>query len=162
MTAHLMPAGQYATNMRLKMHGCGWCTSKTADSVRRVTRGLTWRQAIISAFVDSDDYVEPSMYDELLQVAKAHQADVVHANYYKEQANGKQQKVIFVQNETVFSGREQVDQYMLDLVGTGAISKKDSLYGVSVWKGLYKGHLIREHGLRFLSERIYVSGRYSV
>lgn len=109
------------------------------------------------AFVDSDDYVEPSMYDELLQVAKAHQADVVHANYYKEQANGKQQKVILVQNETVFSGREQVDQYMLDLVGTGAISKKDSLYGVSVWKGLYKGRLIREHGLRFLSERIYVS-----
>ena len=119
--------------------------------------GLSMATGDYIAFVDSDDYVEPAMYGELLRLARAHNASVVYANYYKEWADGTLHKVIPFQQERVFSGREQVDRYMLDLVGTPPDEKKDSLYGSSVWKGLYDGCLIRENGLLFLSERVYVS-----
>lgn len=57
-------------------------------SVRSRKAGLKEVQAEYVAFVDSDDYIEENMYEELLTLAIKTEADFVHAPYFIETLNG--------------------------------------------------------------------------
>ena len=112
-------------------------------------------------FVDSDDYIEPTMYETLYNAAKKNNADLclsgicfVGGNMFSE-SGGDTRKVYF-EEETVFL-KEDMKKLLLGVVGALPNEPEDSRYGVSVCKNIFKTSVIREEGIRFLSERKILS-----
>ena len=82
-------------------------------------------------FVDGDDYVEPTMYETLLQEIINSQADVVHAGFW----NGNQKELKFTRQ--VIDLEKNRNRLLEDILETGEITP-------SIWSKLFKGELIRE------------------
>ena len=119
--------------------------------------GLDVAQGEFVTFVDSDDYVERTMYETLWSAAQKHRADAVYGGYYKETPYGQTHPVTICREEAVFSDRQHMDAFLLDMVGTEPEMCQDFRCGPSVWKVLYKRDVIERHGLRFASEREFIS-----
>lgn len=112
-------------------------------------------------FVDSDDYIEPTMYEALYDAAKRNDADLaisgicfVGGNMFSE-SGGDISKSYFAE-ETHFA-KEDMKKLLLGVVGALPNEPDDSRYGVSVCKNIFKLSVIREKGLAFLSEREVLS-----
>lgn len=106
--------------------------------------GLDIAKGAYIGFVDSDDYIEPDMYEVLYTNCERHAADLAAARFVKFDTQGEQEKC-FTENIEVFS-RE--DMLRLFIVG-------DRRYEItmSVWDRLYKRELISD--LRFPVGRCY-------
>ena len=112
-------------------------------------------------FVDSDDYIEPIMYETLYNAAKKHNADLavsgicfVGGNMFSK--SGENTRKVYFEKETVFK-KENMKKLLLGVVGALPHEPDDSRYGVSVCKNIFKTSVIREEGIRFLSEREILS-----
>ena len=109
------------------------------------------------AFVDSDDFVDTNMYATLYEKAKETRADAVYCNcsMYKDDKHISPRKDVC--EETVFSGRKAVDQFLLDIVGPEPSYPHDVKYMMSVWHAVYKKSIFDEFNIRFVSERDLIS-----
>ena len=112
-------------------------------------------------FVDSDDYIESTMYETLYNAAEKYNADLclsgisfVGGNMFSE--SGGDVKKSYFENETVFE-KEDVKKLLLGVVGALPYEPDDSRYGVSVCKNIFKASVIRERKIEFLSERKILS-----
>ena len=112
-------------------------------------------------FVDSDDYIEPIMYEALFSAAKKYDADLaisglcfVGGNMFSE--SGGDTKKVYFQKETVFEEKD-MKNLLLGVVGALPNEPDDSRYGVSVCKNIFKTSLLSEKGIEFLSEREILS-----
>ena len=96
------------------------------------------------AFVDSDDYIEPDMYEVLYKNCERYAADLATARFVKFNTQGEDRKN-FTENIEVFSREEML---RLFIVG-------DRRYEItmSVWDRLYKRELISD--LRFPVGKCY-------
>lgn len=109
------------------------------------------------AFVDSDDYIAPDMYEKLYTHAKENHADVVLCSFNFISYRGKITYRRDVEQKTVFDGRTAVDEFILDLVGPLPEEKRDVKYMMSVCHGIYKREILTQHAICFPSERQMVS-----
>ncbi|MCQ2209472.1 MAG: glycosyltransferase [Paludibacteraceae bacterium] len=109
------------------------------------------------AFVDSDDFVDVTMFENLYHQAQLLHSDVVLCNsiVYNEQ-KGLTNRYDVKEIKT-FEGREAVDSFLLDLVAPMPEYPKDVKYMMSVWHGIYRRELLEKNNIRFKSERDYVS-----
>lgn len=112
-------------------------------------------------FVDSDDYIEPEMYETLYNAAKKHNADLclsgisfVGGNMFSK--SGGDTKKTYFNEETVFK-KEDMKNLLLGVVGALPNEPDDSRYGVSVCKNIFKTSVISEQKIEFLSERKILS-----
>ena len=112
-------------------------------------------------FVDSDDYIEPQMYEKLYEAAVKHDADLVISgisfvggNTFSE-GNECLPKSYFDQ-DTVFAG-EGIQDLLLGVIGALPHEPDDSRYGVSVCKNIFRNALQKEKEIQFLSERKILS-----
>ena len=112
-------------------------------------------------FVDSDDYIERSMYETLYNAAKKNNADLclsgicfVGGNMFSKL--GTDTKKVYFEEETVFK-KEDMKKLLLGVVGALPHEPDDSRYGVSVCKNIFKTSVIRERKIEFLSERKILS-----
>ncbi len=112
-------------------------------------------------FVDSDDYIEPEMYEKLYSTASVNNADIVLSgicfvggNMFSE--TGECIKKTFFDEETVFKN-ENMKMLLLGVVGALPNEPDDSRYGVSVCKNIFRKYLIDEKKINFLSERDILS-----
>ena len=112
-------------------------------------------------FVDSDDYIEREMYETLYNAAKENNADLclsgicfVGGNMFSQ--SGADTRKVYFEEETVFK-KEDMKKLLLGVVGALPSEPDDSRYGVSVCKNIFKISVIREKGIRFLSEREILS-----
>lgn len=96
--------------------------------------GLELSSGIYYTVCDSDDWIEPTMYEELYAKAEEEKADIVACDFYNEYSNGKQ-----VRSES-YSYTTQ-EQYIEDLM-----LHKTS---VSTWSKLFKLSRIRELGINY-------------
>lgn len=108
------------------------------------------------AFVDSDDYVDKSMYETLWNEAVKSKADAVFCGFKTEQ-----QKSIWTDSDevaarTVWEG-DEVKDFMLDMIASAPHVKEERKYQMSVWHGIYRRSTIEENHIRFHSERDIVS-----
>lgn len=113
-------------------------------------------------FVDSDDYIEPQMYETLYNAAEKYNADLVVSGMCFVGGNmfGKEGEYIsksYFDNDTVFENNDSIKKLMLGIVGALPHEPDDSRYGASVCKNLFKRTIIEENNLRFLSERKILS-----
>lgn len=112
-------------------------------------------------FVDSDDYIEPLMYERLYSAAVKRDADIaisgicfVGGNTFSE--TDEVVKKTYFDADTVFENAE-IKNLLLGVIGALPNEPDDSRYGVSVCKNIFKTELLKEKNLEFLSERKILS-----
>lgn len=112
-------------------------------------------------FVDSDDYIDPAMYETLYTAATKNNADLavsgicfVGGNTFS-QSEDVQPKSYFDQ-ETVFA-KEDIQTLLLGVIGALPHEPDDSRYGVSVCKNIFRNGLVKQNNLAFQSERKILS-----
>lgn len=108
------------------------------------------------AFVDSDDYVDTSMYETLWNEAVSSNADAVFCGFKTEQRNGQWTDCDEVAARTVWDG-DDVKNFMLDMIASAPHVKAERKYQMSVWHSIYRRSIIEENHIRFHSEREIVS-----
>lgn len=114
--------------------------------------GLDVAKGEYIAFVDSDDYVGLNMYKTLYDRAEADKCDAVFCGFRTEMKQNKWMYSDEVDADKLWKGNE-VQQFMLDMIASGAGVKAERLYQMSVWHSIYKRSLIEKEHLRFVSER---------
>lgn len=109
------------------------------------------------AFLDSDDFVDVNMYEQLYLKAKAKDIDVVYCNcnIYKDKKHIYPRKD--VEEEVIFRGREAVDDFLLDMIAPLPEYHHDVRYMMSVGHAIYRHSIFMEHRVQFVSEREFVS-----
>lgn len=118
--------------------------------------GLEHARGQFVAFVDSDDYVDIHMLEQLYRALSTLQADTCFCRYCNVSVNGRVQPAAEKYQRTVYSGT-QIKELLLGMVGSRPHFLHDVEIGMSVWKGLYSTLLLQHYNIRFLSEREYLS-----
>jgi glycosyltransferase involved in cell wall biosynthesis len=110
------------------------------------------------AFVDSDDFLYANtMYEVLYRVAKEKNLDTVYCNacFYKDENHITPRKE--VNDFVLFHGRDEVDSFLLDMIGPVPSFVRNVKYLMSVWRADYSMEIIKRHKIRFVSERELIS-----
>lgn len=109
------------------------------------------------AFVDSDDFVDVTMYETLYRTAKESDLDTVYCgcNFYKDETSITPRREI--DKLTLFQGRTEVDTFLLDMVGPEPSYPHNVKYLMSVWRAIYSMDLIKKENVKFCSEREFAS-----
>lgn len=108
------------------------------------------------AFVDSDDFVDTSMYEALYNEAVSSNADAVFCGFKTETQRDVWVDINEVSCRTEWND-EQVNEFMLDMVACDPHVSVERKYQMSVWHSIYRRKVITGHDIRFLSERNVVS-----
>ena len=108
------------------------------------------------AFLDSDDYVDLQMYENLYTFAKEHQLDAAFCNYVRD-TDGKISKSNEPVDEVLYKNKKETEDFLLDMIGPLPSYPSDVKYLVSVWRAIYSNKIIKDNHLRFMSERVVVS-----
>lgn len=106
------------------------------------------------AFVDSDDYVDTSMFEILYNEALKTQADAVFCAYQIHDKN-RDGEILFSKKK-LLHGKEIIN-YIADMIASPNCIKEERLECMSAWNGIYKKNIIDEGKIRFMSEREIVS-----
>lgn len=119
--------------------------------------GLEMATGEYVAFLDSDDFVNVNMYERLYAKAKEKDIDIVYCNcnIYKDEKHIYPRRD--VTEELTFRGRKAVDDFLLDIVAPLPEYHHDVRYMMSVWHAVYRRSIFLEYGIRFVSEREFVS-----
>lgn len=107
--------------------------------------GFTLAKGEYIAIVESDDWIEPEMYEEMYNYAKELNADVVKTPYYEYFSNG-------------FKKDCNYRQYMQEVTPSGAcFSMKEfgNLLSVhaSLWAAIYKTEYIKDKNIQFITAK---------
>lgn len=108
-------------------------------------------------FLDSDDYVSPEAYELAYKEAKAHQLEICYFQHCRFNDNGDIISKAALNEKEYFKGSERVNQFFLDMVGPKPCEKKDIKYSMSSCMGIFKLSLLKDNGVRFLSEKTVAS-----
>lgn len=117
-------------------------------SVARNT-GLEKATGEYVAFVDPDDWIEPEMYESMLEKAKQWDSPICLCNFYKDTKRKSQEKC-FEFEEEVLVGQEVIDKLINDMIGMPDLLPKYVYIMGCVWRGLYKRCFIEANKLRFI------------
>lgn len=120
--------------------------------------GLEKATGEFSGFVDSDDFVEPDMFEKLFSAAKRENADIAMCGLcciggIMTEKKDARENINCFDEYTVFCKKKEIDRLMLDISGAKPGEKQDSKYGFSSVKNIYRTEVIEKNSLRFLSER---------
>ena len=112
-------------------------------------------------FVDSDDYIMPTMYESLWQAADKNAADLAISGICFVDGNtfgksGEYSEKTYFDEETVFEN-DGMKTLLLGVVGALPQEPDDSRFGVSVCKNIFKRSLIEKKNIAFFSERQVIS-----
>ena len=132
--------------------------NKTTNDGLGITRnyGIEKSQGDYIVFVDSDDYVSLDMCERLYSVAKDNNADIVYGGIYYDDNNGNIREKRYVDDIRIIKDN-QVNELLLDLIGTRPEEKDDTFMEVSVWKAIFKKDIFVENNINFVSEREFIS-----
>lgn len=108
------------------------------------------------AFVDSDDYVDTSMYETLYIRAETINVDVVFCGFNTEVSKNKWRESKEVNKDQLWVGNN-VKEFMYNMIASGKGVRQERLYQMSVWHAIYKREIIANNKLAFPSEREVVS-----
>lgn len=107
------------------------------------------------AFLDSDDYVDKRMYELLYKTAVEHDCQLVMSGYNFVDRHGKVSDCANTMPKELYEGA-RVKDLLFATLGAGPSDWADNIMGMSVWRGIYSMKTIREHHIRFHSEREFI------
>lgn len=109
------------------------------------------------AFLDSDDYVENTMYEKLYKKVIVDNLDACFCNIKNFNKDGKVIPIVNLTNKDVFFTRLDIDELACHVLAA-PISKKYLVeIPMAAWNGIYRRPLLEKFHLRFRSEREFVS-----
>ena len=121
--------------------------------------GLGLATGTFVQFVDSDDWLDPRATETLVAAAQAHQAELVACGFLRVLPTGSAPVAVRpAQQVTLHAGASAVQaEVLLPLLGSNV--RRHHLDGreMCVWMNLYRLARIRELGVRFVSEREYLT-----
>ncbi|MBQ3482868.1 MAG: glycosyltransferase [Clostridia bacterium] len=107
--------------------------------------GLNVAKGEYIGFVDSDDWLEPTMYEEMYEKATEHGADIVFCNVYRDEA--KKEQIYF---EPGFYDREGMEKTIFPRVlAAFDENKSECTLRWCNWLRIYRRALIEEHSIHF-------------
>ena len=106
------------------------------------------------AFVDSDDYLEKTMIQALIDAAVRVNADTAIGGYSRN-SNGQIQAIDNPISGRVFHKETIATSVLARMVGPS--SKKNDAINMAAWRVLYSLELIKKNNLRYPSEREFIS-----
>ena len=113
-------------------------------------------------FVDSDDFVQPEMFQTLYDTAEKYVSDLVMSgvvfvdgNMFSE--HGECVKKKYFEKDTHFETKEELKKLRMGIVGALPEDADDSKYGMSIWKNLFSHEIIKQNNIAFQSERRMLS-----
>jgi glycosyltransferase involved in cell wall biosynthesis len=109
------------------------------------------------AFIDSDDFVDIRMYEDLYHYAEEHACEAVFCGYNIYKTEGYIRHCQEYKKSTLYNSSEEAKQILLDMVGSQPSYKSDVKLLMSVWRAIYSHKIIKENKLRFVSERQYIA-----
>jgi glycosyltransferase involved in cell wall biosynthesis len=111
----------------------GGCASSRAEGLRRASGDYV-------AFVDGDDWVDPSMFEALYNAAEAHGADIAQCSYLEVFADGRR----IPPQESVRLGNQTAEGYYL-------VTKPVELLPLrpSIWRRIYRRDFLLENNIAF-------------
>ncbi len=109
------------------------------------------------AFIDSDDYVDLTMFDKLYSTAKLHTLDTVYCGYNNVDNKLKVHPFSEVEQLTIFDSEEDIKGVLLDMIASGPSASLERKYRMSVWHGIYSKKLLWDHKIKFCSEKEFIS-----
>ena len=115
--------------------------------------GLEVARGEYVAFVDSDDYVDTSMYEKLYKEAAESKLDIIYSEFNVDHYPGYR----IIPNEMSFYDNHNKNLLMLNMIGAEPSFTSDVKFQVSSCKGLYKLKLIKDSRIKFHSERDLIS-----
>lgn len=102
-------------------------------------RGMDEAKGEYIGFVESDDWIEPDMYETLYNVAKKNKVDVVKAKYF-----------IFNDKDNKTDHLSALPEDELECVFNPRQKPMIFYIGASVWAGIYKREFLSNNNIRFL------------
>lgn len=109
------------------------------------------------AFIDSDDFVEETMFEIMYKKAQKENSDIVYCNnyiYHSETRSVTKSNAPLDYDET-FRGCDVIEEVLKNMIASSPNDSSDRKYYMSVWRGIFKKELV--DGIRFVSEREYLS-----
>lgn len=109
------------------------------------------------AFIDSDDFVDVHMFEDLYDYAHQNGLDACFCGYnnYKDEQHVRERKE--KDDYEICDGRNAVDAVLMDMVGAEPSFHSDVRILSSMWKGIYSLDVIRKNKLQFVSEREFIA-----
>lgn len=115
--------------------------------------GMAMATGEFLAFCDSDDWVEPIMYEDLYEAARTNDADAVFSGIRTVNDNGVVSPMNEPESYRVLKSKEDVNALALEIIGSEPSCSKERLMAMSAKIVLYKRQMIEKHSLKFVSER---------
>ncbi len=112
------------------------------------------------AFVDSDDFVDVTMYEKLVNYAEKNKLDTCFCRFQKYYSSGKTQPIAEFNEDKIFIGRQEVDDFLMRIIGGEECVGKIKC-GLSTCKVIFSAELIHEWKVSFISEREMASEEIS-
>ncbi|MEH7566253.1 glycosyltransferase family 2 protein, partial [Priestia megaterium] len=107
-------------------------------------KGIEMANGDYIAFVDSDDYVKPEMYEKLINIAESRKVSLVFCNYEEVTTSGDSRKVnqlSHINEGNNLSENIKVIEYMLQITNA-------SIFGCC-WRTLINVNLLTQNSIRF-------------
>lgn len=105
-------------------------------------------------FVDSDDYLCPDMLEVMHSEMVEHEADTCIGGHCRVRKSA----IETIENPlrgSIFYGKEVLDKLLVKM--TGKLPNGTDYIEMSVWKVIFSADIIKEHNIRFPSERKLIS-----
>lgn len=109
-----------------------------------MNRGLKKASGDYIGIVESDDWIEPEMFEKLYASAINNDADVVKANFFNYYTNPEYKHLNGVIERVV---NENETERVIDTTKTTTIFWQQP----SIWSAIYKSEFLREHSVNFLA-----------
>lgn len=109
------------------------------------------------AFCDSDDYVDPDMYEKMYDCAKTYHSNAVFSGIKRVSYDGKYLGKLAHPQEFKQYKREEKNSLLIDLIASEPHENTERKMQVSAKVVLYDRELIQEKKIRFVSEKLLPS-----
>lgn len=116
-------------------------------------RGIALSHGEFVTFVDSDDYIDPNMYERMVGLAKSHGADIVRCGFVKTSLREPKPVPPLPVSPLILRGDELRD-YRRGYFGALPHEDLSDLPSMSPCTALYRGDILRRGVATFPSERI--------
>lgn len=118
--------------------------------------GLEIARGIYVYFADADDYLDKTAVETLYMAAKKEKLDLCFAGFYLLNG-GKAERKIPKYAGSLLKQPQIVREVLTDMLGTAPEEKADCTVRMAVWQGIYRRSWLLENGIRFASNRRFLS-----